>query len=159
MSAAEPPEGAYENLKEAAAKAGYTFHEKQIPRYVPGDPTSNLGYTDPKLKEIVVDERLPAGQKLSVLAHELGHVHCGHVDDGSDYHTRAGRSRSETEAEAAAYMTMRHLGLTPEDAQSFSPGYIASWSRGDTTAISKAMAKATKAFQIMTGLREADQRS
>lgn len=159
FSSAAPPEGAYEALKDAVGKAGYQYEEKEIPRYRPGDPTSNLGYTDPKTKTVVVDSRLPEAQKVSTLAHELGHIHCGHVDEMDDYHTRSGRSRAETEAEATAYMTMRHWGMPPSEASSFSPGYIASWSRGDPETISKAMAKATKAFQAITGLRPQAQES
>ena len=102
---------------------------------------------------------LPEAQKVSTLAHELGHIHCGHVDEMDDYHTRSGRSRAETEAEATAYMTMRHWGMSSDEASSFSPGYIASWSRGDPETISKALAKATKAFQAITGLRPQAQES
>ena len=58
----------------------------------------------------------------------------------------------ETEAEMTAYMVNRARGMSRGSADAFSPGYIASWSRGDPSVVTGAMDKATKAFnKIMDG--------
>lgn len=58
----------------------------------------------------------------------------------------------ETEAEMTAYMVNRARGLDRSDAEAFSLGYIATWSRGDVAVVTTAMDKATKAFNtIMAG--------
>jgi hypothetical protein len=58
----------------------------------------------------------------------------------------------ETEAEMTAYMVNRARGMSRDQVDSFSPGYIAGWSRGDTRVIGAAMDRATKAFnKIMDG--------
>lgn len=42
--------------------------------------TGTLGYTDRAAKVVVVDPRLSPHQQVSVIAHELAHVHVGYVD-------------------------------------------------------------------------------
>jgi antirestriction protein ArdC len=143
--------GTLEGLRDRVAGAGYAFEETAIPGCQPDTGQGTLGYTDPQSKRIVVDERLSPAQKASTIAHELGHVHCGHVDgDFQDY--RRHRGRMETEAEMTAYMVNRARGMDRSGAEAFSPGYIATWSRGDAAVVTTAMDKATKAFNtIMAG--------
>lgn len=77
-------------------------------------------------------------------------MHCGHVEDLEEY--RRHRGRQETEAEMTAYMVNRARGMSKDSAAAFSPGYIASWSRGKTEVVVAAMDRATKAFNtIMSG--------
>lgn len=76
----EAPEGVLEGMQGRVAAAGYTYREAEIPDCNPVKGTGTQGYTSPADREIVIDSRLPALQKLSTLAHELGHVHAGHVD-------------------------------------------------------------------------------
>jgi hypothetical protein len=78
----------------------------------PDDYAGRLGYTSPKSKKVAVAAWLPESVKIEVVAHELGHIHCGHVDGTEDYAEH--RGRMETEAEAAAYMAMRALGREPQ---------------------------------------------
>jgi antirestriction protein ArdC len=141
--------GTLEGLRDRIAQSGYSYEESEIPDYRGGKGT--LGYTDPQTKKIVVDARLNSAQKASTIAHELGHVHCGHVDgDYSEYVQH--RGRMETEAEMTAYMVNRARGMNRSQADSFSPGYIAGWSRGKAEVITGAMDRATKAFnKIMDG--------
>uniref|UniRef100_UPI0032222063 ImmA/IrrE family metallo-endopeptidase n=1 Tax=Intrasporangium sp. TaxID=1925024 RepID=UPI0032222063 len=106
---------------------------------------------DPKSKRIVVDARLSEAQKASTIAHELGHVHCGHVDtDYSEYQRH--RGQMETEAEAVAFMVCRRRGASPHQTEAFSPGYIAYWSKGDPSVMHRALDRAVQAQnKIMDG--------
>ncbi len=146
----EATPGTLEGLRTRVAAAGYDYEETVIPDCVPETGRGTLGYTDPATKKIVVDQRLSGEQKASTIAHELGHVHCGHVEDLEEY--RRHRGRQETEAEMTAYMVNRARGMSRSSADSFSPGYIASWSRGKPEVVVAAMDRATKAFnKIMDG--------
>lgn len=143
--------GTLEGLRARVGKAGYEYEETVLSDCDPLTGRGTLGYTDPATRRIVVDQRLSPAQQASTIAHELGHVHCGHVEgDFQDY--RRHRGRMETEAEMTAYMVNRARGTSREAADAFSPGYIASWSRGDAATITAAMGRATKAFnKIMDG--------
>lgn len=146
----EATPGTLEGLRDRVAAAGYQYEETVIPDCVPETGRGTLGYTDPATKKIVVDQRLSGEQKASTIAHELGHVHCDHVKDLEEY--RRHRGRQETEAEMTAYMVNRARGMSRESADAFSPGYIASWSRGKPEVVVAAMDRATKAFNtIMSG--------
>lgn len=147
----EATEGTMEGLRARVDEAGYRYEEREIPGCKPAIGEGTLGYTSPETKQIVVDSRLNGAQKASVLAHELGHVHCGHVDrDYSEYQQH--RGRMETEAEMTAYMVNRSRGMPQADAESFSAGYIASWSRNDPGAVRGAVDTSTRAFnKIMSG--------
>lgn len=148
--AGEVTPGTLAGLQRRVADAGYSYREVVIPGCDPARGTGKLGYTDPDSKQIVIDSRLAPAQKASVIAHELGHVHCGHVADMEQY--RRHRGRMETEAEMTAYMVNRARGMDRGDADSFSPGYIAGWSGGDPAVVTAAMDRATKAFnKIMDG--------
>ena len=142
--------GTLTGLKARVAAAGYTYEEAEVSD---GDPTKGqgtLGYTTPEGNKIVIDSRLSPVAKSAVLAHELGHVHCGHVQDIAEY--RKHRGRFETEAEMAGYLVTRSRGLAASDANSFSPAYIATWSGGDMRVVQDAMARACEAHKtIMDG--------
>ncbi len=150
-AAGQATPGTIDGLKARVCDAGYRYREETIPDCRPETGSGTLGYTDPQAREIVVDARLNPAQKASTIAHELGHVHCGHVDsDFADY--RKHRGRMETEAEMTAYMVNRARGMSRVSAESFSPGYIASWSRGQPEVITAAMDRSVKAFnKIMDG--------
>lgn len=143
--------GTLSGLRERVGAAGFTYVEEEIPGCNPVTGEGRQGYTEPLTKRIVVDVRLSEAHKASVIAHELGHVHCGHVDgDYSEYERH--RGRMETEAEMTAYLVTRGRGLSRDQVDAFSPGYIAGWSNGNTTIIKGAMEVATKSFnKIMEG--------
>lgn len=147
----EATPGTLQGLRERVATAGYSYEEVEIPDCRPGTGEGTLGYTDPKTKKIVVDGRLSNAQKASTIAHELGHVHCGHVDGAySEYQQH--RGKFETEAEAAAFLTMSARGASKAQVGAFSPGYIAAWSKGEATVLRGALDKAVKAHnKIMEG--------
>lgn len=144
--------GTWDGLRSRVAKAGYRYQEEEIPGCNPVTGSGTLGYTTlGEPKEVVVDARLGGAQKAAVVAHELGHIHCGHIEaGGQDY--LAHRGQKETEAEMTAYMVCRARGMDRGDADAFAAGYIASWSRGDQGLIVAAMDRATRAFNtIMEG--------
>ena len=102
-------------------------------------------------KRIVVDARLGDADKAGVIAHELGHVHCGHMDSAPGEYQQH-RGRMETEAEMTAYLVTRSRGMSRDQVDAFAPGYIAGWSKGDPKVMHAAVDKATKAFNtIMDG--------
>lgn len=141
----EATPGTVEGLRNRVAAAGYEYEETEIPDCVPERGEGTLGYTHPATKKVVVDSRLTSAQKASTIAHELGHIHCGHVDgDYDDY--RRHRGRYETEAETVAYLVNRSRGMSSSQVNAFSPGYIAGWSKGDRKVMHAAIDKATKAY-------------
>lgn len=147
----EATAGTLEGLQSRVAEAGYAYEEAEIPGCNPQTGIGTLGYTEPESKRIVVDSRLSGAQKASVIAHELGHVHCGHVDRDYDQYLKH-RGRMETEAEMTAYMVNRSRGMPRATADAFSPGYIAMWSNGKPERVTAAMDTSTKAYnKIMAG--------
>lgn len=111
--------GTLEGLRDRVGQAGYSYQETEIPGCQPRTGEGTLGYTDPATKRIVVDSRLGDAQKASTIAHELGHVHCGHVDgDFGEYQRH--RGQMETEAEMAAYLVNRSRGMSRDQVDAFS---------------------------------------
>ena len=88
------------------------------------------GYTDPVDKVVVINSRYGDAHQASTLAHELGHIELGHLQNTSQYHIRSGgqRPRMEVEAESVSYVVGRHYGLSPGPS-AFS--YIDGWANGD----------------------------
>lgn len=136
--------GILAGLRDRVGTAGYTYQEREIEGANPEQGTGTLGYTDPQARVVVVDSRLTDHQKASVIAHELGHVHTGHVDS-SPQEYRQHRGQMETEAEAVAYITCRKLGIDRESSAAFSPGYIAGWMSQKGADFQTALTKAVKA--------------
>jgi len=130
------------------AAAGYTYSEEEIPGANPITGEGTLGYTAPRSKQIVVDSRLDDAQKASTIAHELGHVHAGHVDgDYREYQHH--RGRMETEAEMTAYLVNRSRGMSRDQVDAFSPGYIAAWSHHDPALMHAAVDNAARAYRTI----------
>lgn len=140
----EVPAHIIDGLRTHVSAAGYTYREEPINGCNPDKGTGTLGYTSPASREIVVDSRLSPHQKASTIAHELGHVHAGHVDhDHNEYQQH--RGQMETEAEAAAYLTCRRLGIDKSSSEAFSPGYIAGWMAQKGADFGKALERAVSA--------------
>lgn len=137
--------GTVEGLRSRVAELGYDYSEKEIVGTDPVGLHGTLAYVEPATKKVVVDSRLADPVKASALAHELGHIECGHVDSEPGEYQRH-RGRMETEAEAFAYMMMRSRGADPQDCEAFSPGYIGGWSKGDTRTVQQALSAAGRAF-------------
>lgn len=138
--------GVLTGLRDRIATAGYAYSETET-AIDPAQGRGTLGFTSPE-GYVSVDPRLSDSMKASVLAHELAHIKCGHIEDIAEYRTH--RGRMETEAEMTAYLVNRELGMDAEDASSFSPAYIAGWSQGDAKVVRAAMTKATNAYLDIT---------
>lgn len=144
----EVPQGVLTGLRDRVAASGYTYREEELPDAHPELGTGTLGYTDPSAKVIVVDSRLSPHQKASTIAHELAHVHVGHVDAAPGEY-RQHRGQMETEAEAAAYLTCRKLGIDRDSSEAFSPAYIAGWMAQKGADFQTALGRAVKAADII----------
>ncbi len=83
---------------------------------------------------------------VKTLAHELGHLECGHVKDLPTYLTC--RGRCEVEAESVAYVVAAAHGL---DASGYSFAYVAGWAGGDLTGVREAAETVTKAARTILG--------
>lgn len=145
------PQEVIDHLSDKVAAFGFTLSEEEIEGAgKPLTTSQTLGYTTGTSKKVVLDSRLTGHQKASVLAHELGHVGCGHLDRLEEY--RAHRGAMETEAEMTAYLVAREMGLPASDCEAFSAGYVAGWSKGDPQVIEKAFTRATRAsIKILEG--------
>ena len=118
----EPPEGFRYDLESAIAARGYTVAYEPI-------RGGAQGYTDPVGKRVVVDSSLADADQVGTLAHELGHIAAGHVEDEhrGEYHTGHGgqRGRMEVEAESIGYTLLRSAGMRPP--RYASGAYVKGW--------------------------------
>jgi len=129
----EPPDGYIEDLTAAIEKQGYTVSYEDIAGSAKGYTTAEGG------KRVVIDATLSPGSKATTLAHELGHIMCGHMDPSrsGDYHTGHGgkRGEMEVEAESFAYTISRINGMQTH--QRNASEYVASWQRIEPDAVRK----------------------
>lgn len=146
----EPPVGYIDDLTTALTAQGYTVEYANL------GVDGGQGYTanGPGGKRVVVDNRLSPGTQATVLAHELGHIMCGHMDDARDgeYHTGHGgkRGEMEVEAESFAYALSRINGMETHTRNASK--YVASWQRHEPDAIRKVGETLSKAIkQTMVG--------
>ena len=80
-----------------------------------GWPPATNGHTSVSSRIVRIRDDLSPAAQAKTMTHELAHITMEH--DRSD-------TRSETEAESVAYLTMQHLGI---DSGSYSFGYVAGW--------------------------------
>lgn len=116
-----PPEGLQEDLENAIRKEGFTVSYEKLP------PGLN-GATSPN-GTVVIRDDLPEGARVKTLAHELGHIKAGHLQEMEKYHTGHGgrRGAAECEAESIAYVVLRSNGMSPGVGKDYSFKYIAGW--------------------------------
>ena len=140
----EPPEGFIADLEAAIAATGYTVEYRKT-----GD--SSLGFTSPSSKTVVVDPDLSPGTRATTLAHELGHIRCGHLERLDEYHTgHAGhRGAMEVEAESFSYVLSRMNGM----ATNLKPAseYVAGWSTREPEALRESGETLQKAIKATVG--------
>ena len=76
---------------------------------------------------VTVNDRLQAGERFVTIAHELGHIFCGHLgactygggkheESGWPDRRSIGRHEKEVEAEATAYLVASRAGLVTSSA-------------------------------------------
>jgi hypothetical protein len=92
-----------------------------------GDCRPAFGVTHRADRTVTILPDQPPAQDVLTLAHELGHLACGHLaEDGAGY---THRGTAEVEAESVAYILATAAGMNTA-AASFD--YIGTWARGDT---------------------------
>ncbi len=118
LLAGQAPAGLWDGVAAQVAAAGYSIER--------GDCHGANGYTDPLTKAVRVRADVDDAQACKTLAHELGHIVCGHCNDGADYH--GCRGRAEVEAESVAYIVAAASNMSTDG---YSLPYVARWAAGD----------------------------
>lgn len=119
----DAPEGLWDLLAAYASAQGYTLER--------GDCGSAEGWTDPATRTVRISGTEQDAAATAVLAHEVAHIACGHLDAAPGEYRRH-RGRMETEAESVAYIVAATHGL---EISTQSARYVAGWaSSGDTDA-------------------------
>lgn len=117
---ATPPPGFQQDLENAVRAEGYTV------RYGPTEKgLDTRGYTSPGAKEVYIRQDLPPAAQVTTLAHELGHIKAGHVEQIEEYSKH--RGRMEVEAESIGYVTCRANGMRPQETTQQSATYVGIW--------------------------------
>jgi hypothetical protein len=139
----EPPAGFIDDLQATIAGLGFTVVYQDI-------PGSKGGWTDGVTKEVVVDASVGAADRARTLAHELGHIQLGHLDQMEDYHSGHDGKRGfmEVEAESVAYVICRNAGMTPAIGNTSST-YVAGWAKGDKKILDKTASNVAKAVKAV----------
>jgi len=126
----DPPAGFVEDLEAAIRANGFeVVYEKT--------GNASLGFTSAASKRVVIDPDLSPGTRATTLAHELGHIECGHMERLDEYHQGHGGCRGEMEvqAESFSYVLSQMNGMK----SNLRPAseYVASWQQGEPDAIRK----------------------
>jgi len=132
----QAPAGLWDDLASQVTGYGYALER--------GDCGGANGYTDPRRWVVRVRDDIDDAHAAKVLAHELGHLECGHVTDLPTYLTC--RGRCEVEAESVAYVLGAAHGL---DASGYSFAYVAGWAGGDLNCVRQAAETVTKAARTI----------
>jgi antirestriction protein ArdC len=90
-----------------------------------GDCGPAFGVTRRADRTVTILPGQPPAQDALTLAHELGHLACGHLDEASGY---THRGTGEVEAESVAYILLAAAGM---DTAAASFDYIGTWAGGD----------------------------
>jgi len=119
----DDPAGIYTRIHDHLTGLGWSITREAIRGAANGYTTID------GTRRIVIDADLSPAHAAKTLLHEAAHVTL-HVDPPVDY---AGhRGLAECEAESVAYVLARLAGL---DTSSYSVGYIATWTHGNTDLI------------------------
>jgi len=139
----QAPAGLWDDLASQVTGSGYALER--------GDCAGANGYTDPTRRVVRVRDDVDDAQAVKVLAHELGHLECGHVADLPTYLTC--RGRCEVEAESVAYVVAAAHGL---DAGGYTFAYVAGWAGGDLSVVRQSAETVTKAARTILSHCSAD---
>jgi len=139
----QAPAGLWADLAGQVAGYGYALER--------GDCAGANGYTDPRRRVVRVRDDVDEAQAVKTLAHELGHLECGHVADLPTYLTCQGRC--EVEAESVAYVVAAAHGL---DASGYTFAYLAGWAGGDPAKVRQVAETVTRAARTILGRCSAD---
>ncbi|GHH31607.1 ArdC-like ssDNA-binding domain-containing protein [Streptomyces rubradiris] len=125
------PAELWERLEQHAEGHGYTV---RLGVTAPAD-----GFTRPATREVVIQESDPEAHRALVLAHEVAHIECGHVEVMDEYQKH--RGRMECEAESVAYIVAGAAGM---DAALTSVPYIATWAGKTAEEVRETLAAASE---------------
>jgi len=139
----QAPAGLWDDLASQVSGHGYALER--------GDCCGANGYTDPTRRVVRVRDDIDDAHAVKTLAHELGHLECGHVTDLPTYLTC--RGRCEVEAESVAYVVAAAHGL---DASGYTFAYVAGWAGGDLTRVRQAAETVTKVARTILSHCSAD---
>ncbi len=132
----QAPAGLWDDLAGQVTGHGYALER--------GDCSGANGYTDPTRRVVRVRDDVDDAQAVKTLAHELGHLECGHARDLPTYLTC--RGRCEVEAESVAYVVAAAHGL---DASGYTFAYVAGWAGTDLARVRQAAETVTKAARTI----------
>ena len=111
----EAPDRLWETLAAQIATLGYELRREAVP----GLAEAN-GAVTPAERIVRVRPDLDDAAAVKTLAHELGHIRCGHVEGSCT----DSRSQREVEAESVAYLVCDAFGL---DTSTYTIAYVAGW--------------------------------
>lgn len=109
------PERLWDVLAAQIGGFGYELRRETVP----GSPSANGAVTGAE-RVVRVRPDLAEAAAVKTLAHELGHIRCGHAD-GSCTNPR---SQREVEAESVAFLVCEAFGL---DTSAYTVAYVAGW--------------------------------
>lgn len=130
----EAPAGLWDGLAKQVAAAGFMLGRCDSAAAIGG---AN-GRTDFGARTVTVRADVSEAQACKTLAHELGHVLCGH---GAELFGGC-RGRHEVEAESVAYIVCANAGMTTDG---YSLPYVGLWSNGDAAAVRETAERVLKA--------------
>ena len=116
---------------------------KRLPQSEVGSPRGYATLGEDGKPYIVLREELEGMQTARTLAHEMGHIMCGHVARNPD--RKFTREQAEAEAETVAYGILRAYG--EGNTSKSSQAYLAGWTGGDERKIKDAMGGVQKGMQ------------
>lgn len=143
-----PPVGFREDLEAAIRATGFEVSYEKT-------GSAANGFTDPEGKRVVISPDMSPAQQAETLAHELGHIRCGHMDRVGEYHTGHGgaRGQMEVEADSFAYTMCRSNGMSTEVGKKVA-AYVSGWARATpdpTKAVKDAANNVAKAVKTALG--------
>jgi antirestriction protein ArdC len=141
----DDPAGILEAVTDYLTGEGWTVTREPIAGEANGYTTTD------GTRRVVIDAHLSPAQAAKTGLHEAAHVILHADEDHTEYIEH--RGIKETEAESVAYVVAGILGL---DTRSYSIGYVAGWSHGDTETIRSTAARVLKAAHTLADAITAD---
>ena len=134
----DTPAGAWDAHAPLATRAGYRLTAEP-------EQDGARGHTRFTGRVVNVDPRYELAERVHILVHELGHIHCDHENRRDIL-----RAQRETEAESVAFIVCSVLGLELDDVAAV---YVGGWTDGDPDTITAAQAAIhTAARGLLTDL-------
>jgi hypothetical protein len=141
----DAPQDMWDEVADRIREAGYRLRRRRC-----ASINAN-GETDPRAGVATVRADLAPAQACRTAAHELGHIHLGHVDDLAEY--RQHRGRMEVDAESVAYLIAGEYGLDTSD---HTVRYTAGWAAGDLKVIHETAERVITAARTLTSAEPMD---